>query len=212
MISDGFNSANSIGKIPGNVLFCEGAYGGVTAKVYLQECKEMADQGQHGWYHVGIDMIETATGKVLDSIPVNRAAPDGTDDHGHYTREMAEAVGNLSVDEYKQAYDNAVAADAAFGREFDSKAWIDTIAEMAGFRRAEGRLMNLLAALFEGFIGDDEDDAIGTLPGKQFPVTRPKANFEGLVASILGDFDPDKVEPTDEGLNDDELDQTDTSK
>lgn len=211
MISDGFNSANSIGEIPGNVLFREGAFGGVTAKVYLQECKEMADRGQHGWYHVGIDMIETATGKVLDSIPVNRAAPDGTDQNGHYQREAAEAVGNMSVDEYKQAYDNAVAADAALGREFDSKDWVDTIAEMADFRRAEGRLMNLLAALFEGSIGDDEDDAISTLPGKSV-APRSKPDVESLVASILGDFDPDAVEPTDEGLTDEDLDVSDTSK
>lgn len=211
MISDGFNSGNSIGEIPGNVLFGEGSYGGVTAKVYLQECKEMADQGKHGWYHVGIDMIETATGKVLDSIPVNRAAPDGTDDHGHYTREMAEAVANLSVDEYKNAYDNAVASDAAMGREFDSKAWVDTFVEMAEFRRTESRLMNLLAALFDGSIGDDEDEAVGTLPGKSL-APRSRADIESRLASLLGDFDPDKVGPTDEGLDDDELDQTDTSK
>lgn len=209
-ISDGFNKANSLGELPGNVLFSEVSDGGAIIKAYLQECAEMADQGEHGWFHVGLDVIEAETGKVLDSIPVSRAAEDGTDNPGHYKRAEAERMANFLLQDYLVTVAKAKAADAAQGREFDQRTWLNTFSEMKKLRSQETGLLGLLLALLSD--DKDDEDTIGTITPTSDRVLPRSGGLDALLEKLLSDFDPDGVEPTDEGLDDTELDQTDTSK
>ena len=200
-VTDGFNSADSIGQMPGNVLIGEKSCGGVTAKVYMQECQGLAENGQHGWFHVGIDLVVDATGEILDSLPMT--ADSDPAHEGHYKgEEAARACAAARLVEYQEAFDKGTAAYEAEGRTPDLEAWAQGFRDIRRTRQEMDEFYSLMAAMMLGDDDDDEDnssDMLMSLLASALGIAPLNDSEENEIAALLGDFDPDKVEPTDEG-------------
>ena len=204
-VTDGFNKADSIGQMPGNVLIGEKSCGGVTVKVYMQECQGLAENGEHGWFHVGIDLVVDATGEILDSLPITLADSDPAHE-GHYKgEEAARACAAAYLAEYQSAFDKGTAAYEAEGRTPDLEAWAQGFRDIRRTREEMDAFYNLMTAML---LGDDDEDAgdssdmLMSLLASALGIDPLDDDEEAGLAALLGDFDPDKVEPTDEGYSD----------
>lgn len=199
-VTDGFNRADSIGQMLGNVLIGEKSCGGVTAKVYMQECQGLAENGQHGWFHVGIDLVVDATGEILDSLPMT--ADSDPAHEGHYKgEEAARACAATCLAEYQDAFDRGTAAYEAEGREPNLEAWAEGFRAIRRTRQEMDEFYSLMTAML---LGDEDDEGSGSdallrLLASALGIDLLDAGEEDNVAALLGDFDLDKVEPTDEG-------------
>ena len=181
-ITDGFGTADSLGALPGNVLQGEVTHGGVSIKVYAQECQGLADNGEHGWYHIGFDVVVDATGEIIDSFPYSA---DSDEKHfGHYKQEQIAGVVAKCIADYDEAFTNSVAMHGTV----DDSDWIATFKSVRDARKAQQLLQEMLMNMLMGDFDDDEDEDEPFMGAD-----RP---------DILKGFDPFAAGPTDEGLRD----------
>lgn len=199
-ITDGFNTADSLGAMKGNVLQTSVSHGGVSIKIYAQECQGLAEHGEHGWYHIGFDVVVDATGEILDSVPYSTGSDE--EHFGHYKQEQIAGVVAQCLADYETAYVNATLKS---GKLIVESEWIATFKEVRDARKAQMAMQQMLMRmLLGGFDDDDSDDVGGLLAGLMSLLEdedEPEVDSEDTDELIMG-FNPFLAGPTDEGLTD----------
>ena len=200
-LTDGFNKANSFAEMANTEFVAEVTHQGVTCKAFIQECQGLAEHGEHGWFHVGVDLVDD-DGKVLDSIPVHAG---GDEEHeGHFKgREGATARANKAIAEFTDTYNRSVDVSREMGRELTDELWKQGFVELKQMREEMARFNDMMMAMLLGADDDDSDpvDALAKLLGLNLDDDSDD-DTDDRAAALLGDFDPDVVEPTDEGYDD----------
>lgn len=193
-ITDGFSTADSLGALSGNTLIDEASRFGVSVKAYIQECQGLAQDGVHGWFHVGMDIVDDSNGEVIDSIPYQQNSD--VEHPGHYTHDRAVEEAHSIVQDYIDA-----AAKAGTSGSVDEDEWKATFITVRDLHRAQSQMNNMLLSMMLGNMSetDPEDDFVNALMAMldDEDVAPPGPDN---IAPLMGDFDPFVAGPTDEGL------------
>lgn len=190
MITDGFDKVEAMRDMSDAVLIGSHKVAGVRIDVYIQECRGLINDGVYGQFHIAMDIIDVAKGAVIDTIALDtfkNISEDEVTYRGHFTKDQTETAFAELVADFEDAKTRTI---AEFGSIEEDK-WVATFYEIAKKRRFQRELMK---ALMEMISGDDEDE-------DEDEDEKSETEFRSKLEKLLGDFDPDKVEPTDEGLD-----------
>lgn len=132
----------SFGDVPDAVAIGQESHGGVSMKVYSQECEGMKQAGKPGWYHVGVDVVDDVTGEVIDTIPFTKDI-DGNE--GHYTQDQVVAAFNMIVEQYHMAYQSALIAHNE--SEVNHEGWVNGFRQIANIRNMQAGISSLIMGL-----------------------------------------------------------------
>lgn len=194
MLTDGFNKGNSIADLGGELVNFLSLHG-VTANVYRHECKGLAENGKHNQFHIAVELVNDKNGDIIDTLPIPTVEGLEQEVYGHFSLDQTVVAAVMLLKDYHEAEKKIIEAEGAV----DPELWLSTFERVAEHRRMQQMLADLLAEMMAGISGDDDDDDDVAF-GFEDEDDKDKSAREKLL-KLLGDFDPDKVEPTDEGLD-----------
>jgi hypothetical protein len=199
MLTDGFKKGSSMADLGAELVNFLSLHG-VTANVYRHECQGLAENGKHNQFHIAVELVNDKNGDIIDTLPIPTIEGLEQEVHGHFSLDQTVVAAVMLLKDYREAEKKIIEAEGAVNPEL----WLYTFERVAEHRRMQQMLADLLAEMMDGLSGDDEEDDDeeddDVAFGFEDEDDKDKSAREKLL-KLLGDFDPDKVEPTDEGLD-----------